>query len=204
MAGYDQRVFLNVPFDSRYRKLFAALVFAVHDCGFIARCALEIDDSGESRLSKILELIAQCGFGVHDLSRTTCDRATGLPRFNMPLERGLFLGAKRFGGDRQRRKSTLILERDRYRYQRFCSDLAGYDIRAHSNEVSQAIAAIRNWLHTARPHLTIPGGAKMRGRYGAFRQQLPALCRAIGIEEGELTFPARRNLVIGWLDKNPW
>jgi hypothetical protein len=45
------------------QKLFAALIFAVHDCGFIARCALEIDDSGEFRLSKILKLIAQCGFG---------------------------------------------------------------------------------------------------------------------------------------------
>ena len=110
MAGYDDRVFLNVPFDSRYQKLFAALVFAVHDCGFVARRALEIDDSGEPRLGKILKLIAQCGFGVHDLSRTTCDRATGLPRFNMPFELGLFLGAKHFGAAQQHEKSTLILE----------------------------------------------------------------------------------------------
>jgi hypothetical protein len=53
MAGSDERVFLNVPFDSRYQQLFAALVFAVHDCGFVARCPLEIDDSGESRLGII-------------------------------------------------------------------------------------------------------------------------------------------------------
>ncbi len=91
-----------------------------------------------------------------------------------------------------------------YRYQTFCSDIAGYDIRAHANDVSHAIAAIRNWLHTAHPHLAIPGSAKMMGRYGAFREQLPALCHAIGLEARELTFSARRKLVIGWLDKNPW
>ena len=42
--AYGDRVFLNVPFDKRYRALLEALVFAVHDCGFVARCALESDD----------------------------------------------------------------------------------------------------------------------------------------------------------------
>lgn len=44
MPGYGDRVFINVPLDRRYKKLFDALVFAVHDCGFVARCALESDD----------------------------------------------------------------------------------------------------------------------------------------------------------------
>jgi hypothetical protein len=37
-------VFINVPFDRRYKKLFDALVFAVHHCGLVARCAREFDD----------------------------------------------------------------------------------------------------------------------------------------------------------------
>jgi hypothetical protein len=55
-------------------------------------CALEDDDAGEFRLSKIERIIEECKFGIHDLSAVALDVATGLPRFNMPLELGLFLG----------------------------------------------------------------------------------------------------------------
>ena len=34
-------MFINCPFDAVYEPLFDAIVFAVYDCGFIARCALE-------------------------------------------------------------------------------------------------------------------------------------------------------------------
>ena len=49
MASFEDSVFINCPFDSEYRAIFFALVFAVHDCGYIARCALEVDDSGLAR-----------------------------------------------------------------------------------------------------------------------------------------------------------
>jgi hypothetical protein len=39
-------VFLNVPFDAAYRPPFEALVFAVTDCAFRPRCALEASDGG--------------------------------------------------------------------------------------------------------------------------------------------------------------
>lgn len=42
----------------------------------------------------------------------------------MPLELGLFLGAKRYGTGKQRTKLCLILDRERYRYQKYCSDIA--------------------------------------------------------------------------------
>jgi hypothetical protein len=89
MSAYNSSVFLNVPFDNRYRKLLHALVFGVHDCGLIARCALEADDGGDVRVEKIYRMVEQCRFGIHDLSRTTLDSAHHLPRFNMPLELGL-------------------------------------------------------------------------------------------------------------------
>ena len=49
-------------------------------------------------------MIADCRYGIHDISRTELDRDSGLPRFNMPLELGIFLGAKRFGAEEQKRK----------------------------------------------------------------------------------------------------
>ena len=92
MASYEDSVFINCPFDSEYRAIFYALVFAVYDCGYVARCALEVDDSGLVRIQKIQQMISDCRFGVHDISRVESDPQTQLPRFNMPLELGLFLG----------------------------------------------------------------------------------------------------------------
>src|ERR1700741_757299 len=148
-ATYEDGVFINCPFDPEYEAIFQALVFSVHDCGFLARCAREVDDSGEVRIAKINRINRECQEGFHDISRTELDKTHQLPRFNMPLELGLFLGAKEFGTGRQKRKRTLILDTDRHRYQKFCSDIAGQDIKAHEGSVEKAIRAVRNWLATS-------------------------------------------------------
>lgn len=83
---YESSVFINCPFDEPFRPLFEGLVFAIYDCGYIARCSLEVDDASVVRIEKITKLIAGCKFGVHDISRTEPDESTGLPRFNMPFE----------------------------------------------------------------------------------------------------------------------
>ena len=72
--------------DPTYKPLFDAMVFAVHDCGFIPRCALEEDDTSQVRIDKIYEIIADCRYGIHDISRIELDEPSGFPRFNMPLE----------------------------------------------------------------------------------------------------------------------
>jgi hypothetical protein len=66
--------------------MFEAIVFSVYHPGFVVRCSVEEDDAGESRLSKIERIIEECHFGINDLSAIALDAATGLPRFNMPLE----------------------------------------------------------------------------------------------------------------------
>ena len=203
MPVYARQVFLNVPFDNRYRKLFQALVFVVHDCGLTARCALEQEDGGEIRLEKIFQIIERCRFGVHDLSRTTLDSAHRLPRFNMPLELGVFLGLRRFGAPRQRRKSCLILDKQPYRYQVFCSDIAGQDIRAHGNRVDIAIRAVRNWLRTTHKPLPVRSASAIIERYVEFRRQLPAAARDEGFTIAELTFLDYRTFVDVWIEDNP-
>jgi hypothetical protein len=90
----SSHVFINCPFDADYRPIFNAIVFAVYDLGFVARCALE-DDAGDYRLSEIERIIEECRFGINDLSAVALDSVTRLPRFNMPLELGLFVGCKR-------------------------------------------------------------------------------------------------------------
>jgi hypothetical protein len=145
-SPYNRNVFVNCPFDPQYRDLFRAIVFAVVDCGFEVRCALEVGDAAEVRIDKIERLIEESRFGNHDLSRTELDPASQLPRFNMPLELGMFLGAKRFGNKRQRRKGCLVLDRERYRYQQFMSDISGQDIEPHGDDYNTAITVVRNWL----------------------------------------------------------
>lgn len=93
-----RHVFINCPFDRAYRPLLRALLFAIHDCGFRARSALEVEDSGEVRVQKIIRIIKESPLGIHDISRVELDPSSNLPRFNMPLELGLFMGAKVYGG----------------------------------------------------------------------------------------------------------
>lgn len=203
-AAYQDSVFLNVPFDKRYARLFDALVFAVHDCGFVARSALEVDDSGQARVLKILDIIEQSKYGIHDISRAGIDRQTGLARFNMPLELGFFLGAMRYGTNKQRQKRCLVLDRERYRYRNFCSDIAGQDIRAHADRPRDAIRAVRDWLSTHRAAVQMPGGKAIFDRYERFRAQLEVQANDVHLEVDELTFGDYTKLVVGWLTKNPW
>ena len=81
----------TVAMDRRGRRKLSESV--VSD---VARCALEGDDGSVVRLDKIFAIMAECRFGIHDLSRTTLDSANRLPRFNMPLELGVFLGGQAF------------------------------------------------------------------------------------------------------------
>jgi len=204
MPAYEDSVFINAPFDKKYSRLSNAIVFAVHDCGFVARSALEAEDSGQARVEKILDIIEQSKFGIHDISRAGLDRNTKLPRFNMPLELGFFLGAKRYGSDRDRQKRCLVLDRDRYRYRNFCSDISGQDIRAHGDDPANAIRAVRDWLSTHRSGVLIPGGSVIFERYERFRAQLPQQARDFKLDHRELTFGDYVHLLVGWLTETPW
>lgn len=203
---YENSIFINCPFDDEYRPIFDALVFAVFDCGFIPRCSLEITGSGGVRIDNIVGLISECKFGIHDVSRTELDQRSGLPRFNMPLELGIFLGAMKLGTPRQRRKDYLILDRERYRYQKFISDIAGQDIEPHGDDAETAVTKVRNWLNAApeTSEVNLPGGAKMWERYKEFEEQLPELCEAVHLRPEDLTFNDAVFLVSGWLQENPW
>jgi len=203
VAAYEESVFVNCPFDAEYQEIFRALVFTVHDCGLMARCALEVDDSGEVRITKLNRIIRECQFGIHDISRTELDPHEKLPRFNMPLELGLFLGAREFGTGKQKEKLSLILDTERYRYQKFCSDIAGQDIKAHEGTVDKAVRAVRNWLTTMLDGIyLLPSAGKMAERYRAFLAELPALCAPLHLDPDDLQFVELRTLVEEWVEEN--
>lgn len=203
MVDGENHVFINCPFDAEYRPLFEAMVFAIHHCGFVARSAVEMDDGGDVRIDKVAAMIGQCRLSIHDISRTEPDPVSGLPRFNMPLELGMFLGAKRYGNPRQRRKRCLILDREQYRYQQFCSDIAGHDVRSHGDQPTIAIRIVRDWLRNALADAgTFPGGPRIASRYAAFQAELPLICELLGLDVEELAFNDLTLLISIWLREN--
>ena len=197
--NYNNNVFINCPFDSAYKPLFDAMVFAVYDCGFITRCALEEDDASEVRIDQIYNIIADCRYGIHDISRTELDEDSGLPRFNMPLELGIFLGAKKFGIGEQKRKKCLVLDTERYRFQQFISDIAGQDIQAHNNSSKEVITKVRNWLRTASKRETIPSGSIIWRRYRDFRRDLPQTAQECQLTVEDLIFNDYTWVITQWL-----
>lgn len=194
-------VFINCPFDSRYKPIFDALVFAVLDCGFRPRSALEVVDSAEVRLDKICRIISGCRYAIHDISRTEVDDGSRLPRFNMPFELGLFLGAARFGRGPQRAKRCLILDRTPYRYQQFISDISGQDISAHDDRPEHAIRNVRNWLNTVSPERQLAGAAHIIERYTKFAADLPQLAKELKLRHDEITFADLCGLTVRWLER---
>jgi hypothetical protein len=190
-------VFINCPFDRKYQKFFDALVFAVIRCGFVAHCAREIDDGGGTRIAKIMNLIEECPYGIHDISRTELDPKTKLPRFNMPLELGIFLGARRYGTKVQSRKQCLILDRDLYRYRKFISDISGQDIHSHSLNISRLVTQVRDFLRTIGNH--VPGGAKIYSDFQRFQKEKAKICKRLDLDGKELTFHDLTFVMAEWV-----
>jgi hypothetical protein len=194
----DRDVFINCPFSADYQDHFEAIVFAVARSGYTPRCARENDDGGEVRFEKICRIIAECRYGVHDISKTEPD-ASGLPRFNMPFELGLFMGARKFGGKRHSKKKSLIFDRESHRYQAFISDIAGQDIHAHNNNIAKLIQGVATWLRDEVGDPRVPGGIAIAEEFDRFRSDLPTIAAAKQLRSEELTFKDLTNIAAEWI-----
>lgn len=202
---FDKNVFINCPFDDKYLPLFRAVIFTVHDMGFRARCSLEASNAGQVRIDKIQDIIAECKYSVHDISRTQLDKINRLPRFNMPLELGIDLGCKRFGKDHQQEKVILVMDVERFRYQKFISDIAGQDIYEHGGRQQQIIDVVREWLRLELDprKVIIPSGARVLQRFRAFKRDLPSICAQLQWNVTHLGFVDYAHAVATWISANP-
>lgn len=201
MPEADRRtsVFVNCPFDPAFRPLLDRIVFTIRFCGFSVRSALEVQDSGEPRLAKIMRLIETSRLSIHDVSRVELDWDSGLPRFNMPIELGIALGAKHLGRSALRDHQLLVLDSERFRYQTFASDLAGVDIAAHGSDPETIIGEVRSFLASqSAGHL--PGRGAIVETFGMFEGALPDIAAAERQQVGELTFSDRLRHLGTWLE----
>ena len=189
MKDFEKNVFVNCPFDQEYRPLLHVLIFTLLYLGFRPRLALERSDSGESRLHKIVELIHESKFGIHDLSRCQAHEKDELFRLNMPLELGIDMGCKYFPGKRWKTKRLLVLETERYRYQAAISDLSGCDIKAHQNDADLLIKAVRDWLVQEASLNQAPPVSEMSSAFQDFYGSEYDRLRHSGWTEQEIAHP---------------
>lgn len=191
---YENSVFINCPFDKAYQPILHAIIYAVFRCGFEPRTAMDEDDGSESRLNKIIRIIRECKYGIHDLSRIELNDHD-FPRFNMPFELGLFFGAKEFGRSIQKKKNALVFERDKFKYQQFISDLNGIDPKAHENDPHIAIKKVRDWLLTNSPDSPILSSKLIIEEYSDFLTKLKAIVSEVHLNAEELHMTDYRRMI---------
>jgi len=184
-SDFDRQVFINCPFDTEYLPLLRALAFTVLDCNLTPRIASEEVDSGRVRFEKIRALIRACRFSIHDISRIEPLHPGDLPRFNMPFELGLDLGCRLYATGRLAGKQCLILERERYQYQRVLSDISGNDIRAHDGDTQTLISEVRGWLAVATEK-DLPSGSHIWQRFNLLQGFLRASLKKAGFTTEEI------------------
>jgi molybdopterin converting factor small subunit len=169
--AFEQNVFINCPFDNDFKPLLKALVFELIYLGFSPKLSQTLSSSS-IRVNQIKDLIKTCKFGIHDLSRSKAMVVGESPRFNMPYELGLDIGALEYGSRKLKTKRILILETERFHYQKVISDIAGQDIENHNDDPKTLITKVRNWFSANFPEETIVGQRVIWIAYNQFIDDL--------------------------------
>lgn len=101
-------------------------------------------------MERILKALFESKYSIHDLSRCRGEGDEKLARFNMPLELGIAM-ARRYGERRSKnRHDWFVLVPEGHGYQKFVSDLAGYDPGTHPETVEGVVPKVMTWL-ASRP-----------------------------------------------------
>ena len=139
-------VFLNIPYDKKFERLYLAYIAGVTAFGLVPRATLEIPTSTR-RLDRIVHLLRKCPIALHDLSRVEIDRTPpSTPGFNMPFELGLSVAWAQIGTNRH---AWFVLESRNYRLIKSLSDLNGTDVHIHNGRIDGVFRALANAFVTA-------------------------------------------------------
>lgn len=134
-------VFLNIPYDDKFRRLYLAYVSGLVHLGLDPRATLEIP-GGQNRLDKILDLIRSCRYSIHDLSRVQLDRTPPrTPRFNMPFELGLAVASAKIDTHPH---DWFVFETVHRRASKSLSDLSGTDPNIHHGTIGGVMRELCN------------------------------------------------------------
>ena len=145
--AFEDNVFVNCPFDADYYSVLRPLLFTIIYLGLKPRIATERLNSGEARIGKIIELIKESKYAIHDLSRIRAVKSGEYFRLNMPFELGIDIGCSLFKAGKWKDKVCLILVAERHKYQAAISDPSNSDVAVHNNNAEDVVTEVRNWLN---------------------------------------------------------
>ncbi len=145
----SHRVFLNVPYEDSYQKVFLGLLSALVCLGRKPVIVAEVPDEGKGRLPRIYDELLRSRVSIHDLGCVDVSP----PRFNMPFELGLAWTIQRHFS--RQRYEVYVLESKKYRLQETLSDWNGIDPKIHEDDPSKAIAAVLDCLGRHHLELTV-------------------------------------------------
>ena len=165
---FSESVFVNCPFDEDFDPILQSILFSIVYLGLTPRLSRERNDSAETRLEKITEMIESCRYSIHDLSRCESKKKGERFRLNMPFELGIDWACRRYYGSGRDQKRFLVLEEKAYRYQAALSDISGSDIQYHSGDFQQAVRKVRNWL-VSEAGIIAEGASRILARYVDFQ-----------------------------------
>lgn len=167
--------FLNIPYDDQYRELYFAFIAGLCAFALIPSTSLEVP-GGERRLDRIFELMTNCRYSFHDLSRVQLDRdAPRTPRFNMPFELGLLVGWLKT--NRNSSHTWFVFESVERRLQKSLSDLDGTDPYIHEGKVRGVLRQLSNALVKTKYEPTVQ---QMYSIYRYIKTVSPLIIRSCG------------------------
>ena len=204
-SSFEKNVFINCPFDAEYKKFLDPMLFTIVYLGFHPKMA-QTTDSGKVRIERILTLIKDSKYSIHDLSRMVAKKVGEIARFNMPFELGLDIGIR--SASRRSKLSTkknLIIEQESFRYQKGISDLSGNDIQVYGNSPERLVLIIRNWFTTII-HPKQPSGSFIWEEYNEFQTYFEKVTKDEGYNKKDLeTLPVNELIYFmsKWVKSRP-
>lgn len=172
----NNTVFLNVPYDEKFRRLYLAYITGLVHLGLQPRVTLEIPGA-RNRLEKIIDLVRSCRYSIHDLSWVKLDGPCPFtPRFNMPFELGLALAIERVVPER---RDSFVFEARKHRLAKSLSDVSGIDPHIHARSVGGVMRELCNAFarRSSARSFTVP---QMMRTYRAVVRALPEIERQTG------------------------
>ena len=170
-------VFLNIPYDSAFEKLFLAYIAGVSAFGLTPRAAVEVPFE-KRRLDRILSLISASQYSIHDLSRVQLDRfSPRVPRFNMPFELGLTVALSRRSRARHR---WIVCESKSHRLNKSLSDLDGTDPYIHDGTIRGVFRELSNAFVLVNQRLSV---GQIMAIYRVLRGNLELVLRNAGAKD---------------------
>ena len=156
-------------------------------------------------MKKILRLIKECKYSIHDLSRLKSEKANEFSRLNMPFELGIEYGCRRIANNHLRTKRSLILEKKRYDIQKALSDLNGVDIKSHNNNPARTVQALQHWLIETVGMTDIDSPSVIWDRFNEFSYDFYVRRKSQGYSRNDLKMmpiPQYIRFIRQWINSN--